>query len=667
MKNAFFRAAVLLSACFAHAAPAMAEPTGCPDFEVELPRKTAGETVLAADYGFSTTNDDNAAAINRALAACRERKAARLVLAPGTYRCFGPKGVEIDGLEDFTLDGRGAVLVFWRKLPNDWDAKKGEYAVGECANLRVVNCRRTLVTDLTCDWDWDRHPLAFWGRVVGKHLDEREGESYVDFRLDGYERYPLYPNPVPVQLIMPKGRLDGRGCRVYCEMGGGAFGSKNEWISPNTLRVWVWVAQPDRPHGGDANLRFTKGKNRGACTYIYEGEVFAVSHHYYGMSGLDLAASEHVTMRNVRLWSARGHGVGIGEGMHHLAFEGFRLAPPTEAEAKAAGFGWHGPRPVTSTSDGTHCRRSRGFFKFTDCEWTLNNDDCVNFHDCTGIARREGERFLRVVNPGGTPYLGAAVGHTIELMQENYEPTGWKGRVVALDYGSITVDRPLPKQTGRLFVVYDREYSTDNLLFRNCRFHRAPWARNLILANNVTFDGCRFEEISGAPLRFQTCYTPNVWCEGMGATNVVVRGCAFRNCAAAFEVQGVSSQIFLGLRIPSHRGWPESGVAPIYDEVLRRQYEEMCAAKGALDVRPWGGAVGRLLVENNEFVNPRGYLVNAFNGDGVVVRNNRTVFDGKAPYALLSEAGGIRVDGATNVRAYGNVETRTAEGIDGNK
>ena len=653
-KKAFLCAVALLSVCAALAA----EPTGCPEFEVELPRPTAGGIVRAADYGFSSTNDDNAAAINRALAVCRERGASRLVLAPGTYRCFGPKGVEVEGLNDFTLDGKGAVLVFWRKLPRDWDAKEGEYAVGDCPNLSVRDCRRTLVRNLTCDWEWDRHPLAFWGRVVGKHLDDRDGESYVDFRLDGYERYPLYPNPVPVQHILPKGRVDGKGCRIYCETGGGLFGSKNEWLSPNTLRVWIWVPQPNRPHGGDADRRFYKGRNRIVCAGFNEGEVYSVAHHYYGMCGMDLAASEHLTLRNVRMWSARGHGVGIGEGLHHLAFEGFRLAPPTEAEARAAGLGWNGPRPVTSTADGTHCRRSRGYFKFTDCEWTLNHDDSLNFHDCTGLARREGERLLRVINAGGTPYFGAAVGHTIELLQESYEPTGWKGRIVALDYGSITVDRPLPKQSGRLFVVYDRVYSTDNLLFRSCTFHRAPWARNLILSNNVTFDGCRFESFAGSPLRFQTCYTPNVWCEGMGANNIVVRSCMFRNCADAFMVEGVSSQIFLGLRIPSHKGWPESGTALICDEVLRKQYEEMRAEKGALDVRPYGKAVGSLLVENNVFVNPRGSLVYAFNGDEVVVRNNRVIFDGQAPYEILPEAGGIRVGEATNVRAYGNVETR---------
>ncbi len=631
------------------------EPTGCAEFKVELPRKSHGAVLYAADYGFSVSNEDNAAAINRALAECKARKASRLVLEPGTYKCFGPKGIELSGLSDFTLDGKGAVLVFWRKFPGDWDAKEGEYAVGSGPSVQVRDCTRTHVKDLVCDWDWKRHPLGFFARVANVKA-EVDGESYVDFKLVGHERYPLYPDPVPVQLIQPMSddlsgaRMDGRGVRVYCETRGGAFGSKNEWIAPDTLRVWVWVAQPNRPHGADEALRFRKGLNRSVCSGFKVGETYNICHFYYGMSGINLSASKHLTLSNVRLWSCRGHGLGIGDGLEYLSLEGFRLAPPTEAEARAADVGWFGPRPYTSTSDGTHCGRSRGHMSFVDCEWTRNNDDCINFHDCSTIARREGERDLLIVNRLGARYFATEAGHRIELRQETYEPTGWMGEVVSVTGNVITVDRPLPSQSGRFFVVYDREYSTDNLLFRNCRFHHAAWARNLILANNVTLEGCRFDSFIGSPLRFQTCYTPNVWCEGMGATNIVVRGCTFENCADFYMVEGVSSQIFMGLRLPSHKGWPESRVALIPDEKLRKQYEEMVAAKGALDAKPYGKVVGSLLVEGNTFVNPRGVLVHAYNGDGVILRNNKVVFDDKAAYSLRKDAGKPTAGDAVNVR-----------------
>jgi len=61
-----------LAACVALCAAAHAgTPTGCPDFDVELPRATGGAVIRAADFGFSETNDHNAAAINAALAEAR--------------------------------------------------------------------------------------------------------------------------------------------------------------------------------------------------------------------------------------------------------------------------------------------------------------------------------------------------------------------------------------------------------------------------------------------------------------------------------------------------------------------------------------------------------------------------------------------------------------------
>ena len=54
--------------------------------------------------------------------------------------------------------------------------------------------------------------------------------------------------------------------------------------------------------------------------------------------------------------------------------------------------------------------RSGGWFKMTDSEISLHNDDSLNFHDSTTIARAEGLRTVRVVNNGGTASLAAEPG-----------------------------------------------------------------------------------------------------------------------------------------------------------------------------------------------------------------------------------------------------------------
>ena len=124
----------------------LALPTGSPEFIVQTPRGDGTPIIRAADYGFSETNDFNAAAINRALAACRERGARTLELDPGTYRCFdAPHGIAVTNFTDLTLDGRGALLVFRR--PAEFRCQPQSELVHENANLLVKDCERVKVCD----------------------------------------------------------------------------------------------------------------------------------------------------------------------------------------------------------------------------------------------------------------------------------------------------------------------------------------------------------------------------------------------------------------------------------------------------------------------------------------------------------------------------------------
>ena len=640
---------------------------GCAEFDVAQPRVHGGPVLKAGDFGVSVTNTDNAAALNRALVEARRVKASRLDVPKGTYHGHGPVGIELDGLEDFVLDAHESLFLFWRKHPRDRDARKHDAASaapeGAGACLVARNCVRVRIENLKSDWDWAVNPLGFLGRCAGKHVDARPGESYVDFDLLGVDRHPLYPTPVPIQLIMPmdadgtNARMDGTGARCYIATAPGIFGSRNEWLSPNRLRVWVYAPMADRPQAVGVGSG-SPARNAGACRAFDVGGVFAVSHYYYGMGGVSIDSCTHLTLRNYRLWSCRGHGLGIGGTSRHVWLDGFRLAPPDPEEVRSYGAGGAYRRSVTSTSDGTHVGRCLGYVKMTDCEWSMHNDDSVNFHDCSTIARTVASNKVQVVNNFGTPYLAAKIGHEIELRQEDYAITGWRGHVVAMDGATFTFDRPLPEQKGLFFVLFDRAYSTGHLLFRNCLFHRTPWARNLVLASNVTFDGCRFEDTLGSPLRFQTCYTYNVWCEGTGCTNALVRNCTFRNCADAYTVEGVSSQIFTGVRVPGSKGWPEKSTMPIRDARLKADVEARLRIGPAADVQPCRDIVNNIVVEGNTFVNPRGYVWYAMNGDRLAFRNNRIVFDGKAPYKLQDVAGGTRFDAATRVVQHGNAEIR---------
>jgi len=101
---------------------------------------------------------------------------------------------------------------------------------------------------------------------------------------------------------------------------------------------------------------------------------------------------------------------------------------------------------------------------------------------------------------------------------------------------------------------------------------------------------------------------------------------------------------------------------PIRDAALAAAVEARLRIGPSADVVPCRDIVSNIVVEDNLFVNPAGCVWYAMNGDRLVFRNNRIVFDGQAPYRLRPEAGGTRFDAATRIVEHGNVTVRFDEG-----
>lgn len=179
-------------------------PSGSPAFAVQLPRGDGTPIVRAADYGFSATNDFNAAAINRALEACRVQGAQTLELAPGVYRCFdASQGIAVTNFTDLTFDGRGARLVFRR--PDEFRSRPSRERVCGDANLLVGDCVRVKVCDFKMDVDGepDSSERQDGGRngirlVAGRHVTVQDVDIWGCFGkgivIDGKQTFTQIEN-----------------------------------------------------------------------------------------------------------------------------------------------------------------------------------------------------------------------------------------------------------------------------------------------------------------------------------------------------------------------------------------------------------------------------------------------------------------------------------------
>lgn len=499
------------------------EPSGCADFEIELP-KSSGSAVAAADFGFLPDNPDCAAALNRALAHCRKIGASKLELAPGTYRCFVSDGVEMDSLRDVLVDGKGATLVFRRT-----DGKP---------NFSIKNCLRVKIRDLKIDWDWETDPLGAFVRVVGKHAD-KGADSYIDVEFVGFERYPLYGKPMPIKVmtLMDEncaGISNERGS-AYFGTGDGHYGTKSEWLSPNMARIYPGVAPVGLPRPEDYPREYSKKKNFWISGRALVGRTYRIMHQYYGKNAFEISDSRHLTFENIDVYSCRGMGFLVKGGTSHWQAVNVSFVP-------------RGGRPCSTTADVVHCTSNGGFAKLVGLRATLNQDDIFNFHDKAAFGKFGSPDVFKFLNMGGARYIGAAPGDEVEIFNADYTPANFRAKILSVDGNAARLDSPFGGGAdGKGYILQKASHRTRNILIKDCVFKNHA-GRGIMQSSDATIENCRFENGISIPLRFQRAFSMRDWAEGYGCRNVVVRGCEFSDAKINSGLYGVYHEIFAGSR-----------------------------------------------------------------------------------------------------------------------
>ena len=521
-------------------------PQGAEAFEVERPRAHGGAVVNAADFGFSATNDLNAAVVMCALEHCRRTKASRLVLAPGTYNCFDPDhGLVVADMEDFTLDGAGATLVFRRPVRR---LSANSDRIPHDSSLLVTNCQRCVVGNFSIDWDWKNDPLCDVGVVVSTHVDEAENGSYCDLNLpDWPQGHPWYGRPMPIQTMTPinaeRTRLTAEApSRLLFGLTEGHFGTKMAWLSPHAVRVWPGVREPGQYAAPVNDHYYGAAINRRTVAQMRKGVLYRVFHYYYGKNGITMHSGRHVTVENVNVLGCFGMPIVVDGAQEYGEFRKVVVEPVPG-------------RPCTGTSDGCHVARSKGHIKFIDCVISFQNDDGLNIHDCFTLGVPDGPRRIRVTNVRGPEYLGAQPGNELELLAPNFRPLGWKGRLLATEGDCLVVDRDLPPLAGEHFLVFDNTFQSDHIVMRGCTFHDTHF-REIVQPKHVTVEDCRFIRM-GSGFKMGSAHSREFWCEGRGSRDVVIRRCTFEHDCTLADWSRAALPVFeTYVRFPRPKPYP---------------------------------------------------------------------------------------------------------------
>ncbi len=525
-------------------------PTGAKEFEVELPRNSGKAEVNAADFGVAESNPDNTPALNKALEHCRQSSAARLKLAKGTYRMTSDRAITLDGMRDFEFDGGGSTFVFQRKRDSAF---------------ALLNCERTWLHNFKIDWDWERDPLASIVEVV------RADDKSADFRFLNYKRFPRRDLRVAIlssyDPVVKAVGIEGGLTKAF-EFYAGKSRPETEWLDDNTLRITASGMNAFKP-----------------------GQLFRMQHYYYDLHGFVMNDNRHLTLEDIDVLSTPGHAFVVGGKQQYWQFRRVRIAPPPGDPR----------RVITCTADHCHIARSRGFFKMEECEFSLGADDCLNAHDNTVFAEKTGPYTLRTRNARKNLFQA---GEHIELRHGDYSPAAQLGAIKELktvaEKGGIyelTFEKPIPEplkdEAG--FVLFDTDYGTRNVIVRNCYFHSNRARAILILAHDVTIENNRFFHNEQGGIKIETGYTFNVWSEGYGSGNIVIRGNTFDTVnPLGVGNDGMARDIYIGVYMKTDPS-TERTTYPILSNIL---------------------------FENNTFRNTFGLVAFISSADNVTFRNN---------------------------------------------
>ena len=529
-------------------------PQGAKEFTVDAPRNTAGLTLYCADYGVSETNSDNTTQLRAAFADAKEKGASRLVLTRGRYALNTDSPLTLEDFRDFTFDGGGSVFVSYRHGG---------------AFLCLRRSLRTKFMNFALDWDWSKEPLASLVRV--RRVDAK---SY-DLEFADYADFPnKKASLVVLSAYDPKTRSVGieDGITRYLDMGKRPKDwVKRTWLDGRTVRV------ENEPCG------------------IAVGQLYRLQHHYYHFNGFSLENVEHLQLENVTVLSTPGHAFAMSGKSHHVAFDHVNIVPPKDDPK----------RVITCTADHFHIAQSRGFVKLENCEFSFGADDIVNMHDSSAFVHRTGPRTVRALK--AWVLSTARKGDRIEFRNGDYSPTGFFGTFVEArripgrrDGFDVTFAEDVPAETKDGFILFNWAFDTRNIIVRNCNFHDNRARGLLILARDVTVENNVFRHQEMGAIKIETGYTCNLWSEGYGVSNVVIRGNLFDTVnpsgnAASHRQRSIYTGIYLRTD-PS----PDTTDYPIIRDILI----EGNAFRDNTGVTAYLSSVSNVVVRNNIIDDP---------------------------------------------------------------
>lgn len=334
------------------------------------------EEVNAGDYGLKS-GEDAVPAIQKALRACREKGALKLVIPEGTYDFYPDRATEkyvtvsnndnglrriafpLEGFDNFEVDGQGSrFIMHGRIIPFD-----------------VFRSQRITLRNFSIDWN---KPFYFQAQVIALHPDENAFDLKVFEECD----YQIVANEL---IFLEKPGKAVRTWKQWAQPVRRDFGWEqnidwNIWYDPATMApAYHYTRSRVKSYNEDLDKRYHAKELQRGVVRIFDvvealpeiGWVLVVKGRKEAnrvAQAIHVSETSNFRAENIDIYHANGMGF-IAERSENVTLEDFNvILPPSSG------------RMVSTTADATHFVNCRGLISLNNCLFENMLDDASNFH-----------------------------------------------------------------------------------------------------------------------------------------------------------------------------------------------------------------------------------------------------------------------------------------------
>lgn len=496
----------------------------------------ANDVVInAKDYGLEASKDA-VPALRRALEACVEKGASKLIIPKGVYNCYPGKATEkylrvsnndngmkrilfpLEDMKDFEIDGQGSQFIMH----------------GHIVPIDVGNCRNIKLTNFSIDWS---KPFFFQAEVVALNQENNS------FDLKVYEEcdYEIVANEL---LFVEKAKKAIRPWKQWAVPLEDDYGWEqtidwNIWYDSKTKApAFNHAASILRSYNEKKKVRYQAEELEPGLVRFFDatnvlpkvGWVLVVKgrKEVSRLSpAIHLIRNKNTVIENVNLHHSSGMGL-IGERCENVTLNNFNVLLPSNSK-----------RIVSTTADATHFVNCKGLLDYNNCTFENMLDDAGNFHgvytrvdglvdDYTiGVRRMHGQQLgFQFAEAGDSirlsdskpmkPYATLKVVEVKEYNEE-YMTLRFSDKVSEILHSSSVADN----------VSWQADVSLKNSVVRRNR------ARSILISTqgDVLIENNTFSTCTGVSILFEGDAT--YWHESGPVENVIIRNNHFSDFGLA--------------------------------------------------------------------------------------------------------------------------------------